>query len=158
MSSPSGDLRAVSEVEAGVKFPLAGQAREQVVVHFSQRRPGPGTGGPGFSAVTPSIHPEVPDRQFRATFARIGYQAINGPEEGVCGTAKSGVCNLDHLSVQWRMRGSYDTAWVTPGRGCLCADALDVEQQSDHQPIAPSGMEQLVCGAGAHSFCIHGAQ
>ena len=41
----------------------------------------------------------------------------------VCGTARSGVCNLDHLSVQWRMRGSHDTAWVTPGHDCLCAYA-----------------------------------
>ena len=26
-----------------------------------------------------------------------------------------GTANLDYLSVEWRKRGSYDTAWVTPG-------------------------------------------
>ena len=54
----------------------------------------------------------------------------------VCGTAYSGVwvlkgdararvlpANLDHLSVQRRKRGSYETAWVTPGHDCTCSYA-----------------------------------
>ena len=33
--------------------------------------------------MTPSIHKQVPDSQFRATWAWIGSQAISGLEEGV---------------------------------------------------------------------------
>ena len=46
----------------------------------------------------------------------------------VCGTAKLGIwvlkgnararmfpANLDHLRVEWKKQGSYETAWVTPG-------------------------------------------
>ena len=29
--------------------------------------------------------------------------------------------NLDHLRVGWISRGSYETAWVTPGHDCLCS-------------------------------------
>ena len=29
--------------------------------------------------------------------------------------------NLDHLRVEWMKRGSYKTAWVTPGHDCLCS-------------------------------------
>ena len=52
----------------------------------------------------------------------------------VCGTAHSGIwvlkgnartcmfpANLDHLRVESVKRGSYKTAWVTPGRDCLCS-------------------------------------
>ena len=51
----------------------------------------------------------------------------------VCQTAQSGIWvlkgnararmlpdNLDHLRVEWRKRGSYETAWVTRGHDCLC--------------------------------------
>ena len=51
----------------------------------------------------------------------------------VCETARSGIwvlkgnartrvlpANLDHLRVGWRSRGTYETAWVTPGHDCLC--------------------------------------
>ena len=54
----------------------------------------------------------------------------------VCGSARSGIwvlkgnararmppANLDHLSVQRRQRGTYETAWVTPGHDCLCSCA-----------------------------------
>ena len=50
----------------------------------------------------------------------------------VCGTAQSGIwvlkgnartcmfpANLDHLRVEWMMRGTYKTALVTPGHDCL---------------------------------------
>ena len=46
----------------------------------------------------------------------------------VCSTARSGIwvlkgnartrmspANLDHLRVEWRKQGAYETAWVTPG-------------------------------------------
>ena len=52
----------------------------------------------------------------------------------VCGTVRSGRWvlkgvararmlhdNLDHLRVGWRSRGTYETAWVTPGHDCLCS-------------------------------------
>ena len=42
----------------------AGQLREQVVVQSPLRRPGPGFRRSGGGAVTPSLHPEVPDTQF----------------------------------------------------------------------------------------------
>ena len=29
--------------------------------------------------------------------------------------------NLDHLRVKWISRGTYETAWVTPGHDCLCS-------------------------------------
>ena len=29
--------------------------------------------------------------------------------------------NLEHLHVEWRRRGSCETAWVTPGHDCLCS-------------------------------------
>ena len=29
--------------------------------------------------------------------------------------------NLDHLRVRWISRGTYETAWVTPGHDCLCS-------------------------------------
>ena len=51
----------------------------------------------------------------------------------VCETAQSGIwvlkgdararmfpANLDHLRVDWRPQGSYETDWVTPGHDCLC--------------------------------------
>ena len=54
----------------------------------------------------------------------------------VCGTAGSGIwvlkgdtrgrmplANLDHLSVQWRKQGSYDTARVSPEHDCLSSFA-----------------------------------
>ena len=64
VAGPAEDLRPVSEVEAGVNFRPAGQAREQVVVHSSGRRPGAGTGWSRGGAVTPTIHPEAPDTQY----------------------------------------------------------------------------------------------
>ena len=43
--------------------------------------------------------------------------------------------NLDHLRVEWMKRGSYKTAWVTPGHDCLCSynygRGAAVRQQTD---------------------------
>ena len=36
--------------------------------------------------------------------------------------------------------------------------SMDVEQQSDHKLITPSGMGSVVCGAGSHPSCHHGVQ
>ena len=51
-----------------------------------------------------------------------------------CATTRSGIWvlkgnararmlpeNLDHLRVRWISRGTYETAWVTPGHDCLCS-------------------------------------
>ena len=57
VSSPSEDLRPVSEVEAGVSFRTAGSVRGQ------GGDQGQATGCTG-SAVTPSVHPEVPGAHF----------------------------------------------------------------------------------------------
>ena len=78
--------------------------------------------------MTPSIHPEVPDSQFvpGRGLGMMGRRKVSG-------TARSGICvlkgvasarmlpaNLDHVSVQWKKQGSYETAWVTRGHDCLC--------------------------------------
>ena len=55
----------------------------------------------------------------RVTWIRIGHQAIDGLDEGVCGTERSGIwvlkgnartrmlpTNIDHLRVGWRKQGS----------------------------------------------------
>ena len=83
--------------------------------------------------MTPSLHPEVPDTQFVSPRRGLGIRQSVGWRK-VCGTAGSWVwvlkddsrglpTNLDHLSVQRRKRGIYDTAWVTPGHDCLCSFA-----------------------------------
>ena len=85
------------------------------------------------SAVTPSLHPEAPHSQFVSPGRGLGIRHSMGWEK-VCGTAGSGIwvlkgdrrcrmlpANLYHRIVQWRKRGSHDTAWVTPGHDCLCS-------------------------------------
>ena len=55
----------------------------------------------------------------------------------VRGTAQSGIwvqkgdvrnrmlpATLDHLRVRWISRGTYETAWVTPGHDCLCSGSF----------------------------------
>ena len=66
------DLRPVSEVEAAVKFRPTGQAREQVVVHSSGRRPG----SRWFKgdAVILSVHPDVPDALFAPPGRGLGIR------------------------------------------------------------------------------------
>ena len=109
----------------GVNFWPAGQARGQVIVHSLGRRPGPGTRWSRSGAVTPSVHPEVPDVQFVSPGRGLCIRQSTGWRK-VCGTAASGVlkgdpggrrlpANHDHPSVQWWKRRTFDTAWVTPG-------------------------------------------
>ena len=131
VSGPAEDLRPVSEVETGVNFRPAGGVRGQVAGSLPGRQPGIGTRRRREGAVTPSLHPEVPTQ-----FASLGRGSSIRQSMGwtkVCGTAQSGIwvlngnaraCmlpyNIDHLRVGWRPRGSYETAWVTPGHDCLC--------------------------------------
>ena len=110
----------------------AGCPVEQVVVQSPERRPGAGTRRSGGGAVTP-----LSTWRFLTPFL-CHLDAGKGIRQGigwkrVRGTAVSGIwvlkgdararmlpANLEHLRVEWRKRGSYETAWVTPGHDCLC--------------------------------------
>ena len=83
--------------------------------------------------MTPSISPEAPDSQFAPPWRGLGIRQSMGWTK-VCETARSGTwvlkgnararmipANLDHLRVEWRKQGTYETAWVTPGHDCLCS-------------------------------------
>ena len=98
-----------------------------------ERRPGSGTGRAIGGAVTPSLHPEVPDAQVVSPGRGMGIRQSMGWTK-VCGTARLGIwvlkgdsrarmlpASLDRLRVEWRPQGSYETAWVTPGHDCLCS-------------------------------------
>ena len=132
VSGPAEDLRLVSEVEAGVNFRPAGGVRGQVAGSLPRRQPGTGTRQVRGGAVTPSLHPEVPDTRFASPGRGLGIRQSMGWMK-VCSTARSGIwvlkggaracmlpANLDHLRVGWRPRGSYKTARVTPGHDCRC--------------------------------------
>ena len=134
VSGPAEDLRPVSEVVAGVNFRRADRLRGQVV-QSPERRPGPGSRRSCGSAGTPSVHPEVSDTQFVSPGHGLGIRQSMGWKR-VCGTAESRIwvlkgdararmplANLEHLRVERRKRGSYETAWVTPGHDCLCSNS-----------------------------------
>ena len=142
---PAEDLRPVSEVEAGVNFRSAGGVRGLVAGSLPR-------------TVTPSLHPEVPDTRFVSPGRGLGIRQLMGWTK-VCETARSGIWvpkgnartrmlpdNLDHLRVGWKPQGSNETA------------SMDVEQQSDYKPMAPSGMKLLVCGSGSRPSCLLGVQ
>ena len=133
VSGPAEDLRPVSEVEAGVNFRPAGGVRGQVAGSLSRRQPGTGTRRLREGVVTPSLHPEVPGIQFVSPGRGLDIRQSMGWTK-VCETARSGIWvlkgnartrmlpeNLDHLPVRWISRGTYETAWVTPGHDCLCS-------------------------------------
>ena len=133
VSGPAEDLRPVSEVEAGVNFRPAGGVRGQVAGSLPGRQPGTGTRQVRGGAVTPSLHPEVPGIQFVSPGYGLDIRQSMGWTK-VCGTAQSGIwvlkgnartrtfpANLDLLRVEWMKRGTYETAWVTPGHDCLCS-------------------------------------
>ena len=96
----------------------AGSVRGQVAGSLPGRQPGTGTRQVKVSAVTPSLHPELPGTNPRHLDVEwIGYQAIDGWTK-VYSTAKSVIwvlkgdsrarvlpANLDHLRVEWRKRG-----------------------------------------------------
>ena len=132
VSGPAEDLRPVSKVEAGVDFRPAGNEREQVADSLPRRQPGTGTRWHRVGVDTPSLHLEVPDTRFASLGRVLDIRQSMGWTK-VCETAPSGIWvqkgdartrmfpeNLDHFRVGWRARGSYETAWVTPGHDCLC--------------------------------------
>ena len=127
------DLPPVTEVEAGVNVRPAGGVRRQVAGSLPRRQPGTGTRQVRRVAVTPSLHPEVPGTLFASPGRGLGIRQSMCWTK-VCETAPSGKWvlkgkartrmlpdNLDHLRVEWRKQGSYETAWVTPGHDCLCS-------------------------------------
>ena len=149
-------------MKAGVNIRPAGVVRGQVAGSPPGRQPGTGTRQVRRGVVTPSLHPEVLGIQFVSPGYGLDIRQSMGWTK-VCGTAQSGIwvlkgnartcmfpASLDHLRVEWMMRGTYKTAWVTPGHDCLCSYKYGLEQQSDHKLITPSGMSLLVCGAGSH--------
>ena len=91
VSGPAEDLLPVSEVEAGVNCRPAGGVRWQVASSLPGRQPGTGTrrvreGREG--AVTPSLHPEVPDTQFVSPGRGFGIKQSMGWMKGVSNRAK----------------------------------------------------------------------
>ena len=137
VSGLAEDLRPVSEVETGVNFRPAGGARGQVAASLPRRQPGTGTRWLRVGAVTPSLHPEVPETRFASPGRGLDIRQSMGWTK-VCGTAQSGIWvlkgnararmlpdNLDHLRVRWRPQGSHETACdcLCPyqyGRGAAC--------------------------------------
>ena len=132
VSGTAKDLRSVSEVEAGVIFRPADGVGEQVAGSLPRRQPGTDTRQQRINVDTPPLHPEVPDARFASHGRGLGIRQSMGWTK-VCGTARSGIWvlkgnarprmlpeNLDHLRVRWISRGTYETAWVTPGHDCLC--------------------------------------
>ena len=107
---PAEELRPVSEVEAGVNFRPAGSVRGQVAGSLPGRQPGTGTRRVRESAVTHSLHPEVPDTQYVSPGRGLGIRQSMGWTK-VCQTAQSGI---------WGPRGTYETGWDTPRHDCLC--------------------------------------
>ena len=133
ISGPAEDVRPVSEVETGVNLRLAGGVRRQVAGPLPGRQPGTGTRKVRGGAATPSLHQEVPDNQFVSPGHGLDIKQSMGWTK-VCGSAQSGIwvpkgnartrmfpANLDYLRVEWMKWGTYKTAWVTPGHGCLCS-------------------------------------
>ena len=133
VSGPAEDLRHVSEVEAGVNFRPAGGVRGQVAGSLPRRQPGTGTRQVRGGVDTPSLHPEVSGIQFVSPGRGLDIRQSMGWTK-VCSTTRSGTWvlkgnararmlpeNLDHLRVRWICRGTYETAWVTPGHDCLCS-------------------------------------
>ena len=118
VSGPAEDLLPVSEVEAGVNSWPAGGVRGQVAGSLPGRQPGTGTRKVRGGAVTPSLHPEVPDTQFVSPGRGVGIRQPMGWMK-VCETAQSGIWvlkgvararmlpdNLDHLRVERKTRGN----------------------------------------------------
>ena len=133
VSGLAEDLRPVTEVGAGVNLRPAGGVREQVAGSIPRRQPGTGTRRVREGAVTSSLHPEVPGIRFVSPGRGLDIRQSMGWTK-VCETTRSGIWvlkgdartrmlpeNLDHLRVRWISRGTYETAWVTPGHDCLCS-------------------------------------
>ena len=165
VSGPAEDLRPVPEVEAGVNFRLAGGVRGQVVGSLPGRQPGTGTRTSKGSVVTPSLHPEVPDSLFVSPGPGKRIRQLMGWTK-VCGTTQSGIwvlkgnaCYLPILiTFGWDGGSGVHTrpSGLHQGTTVCVHTSMDMEQQSDHKLITPSGMGLLVCGAGSRPSCHPG--
>ena len=134
VSGPAEDLRPVSEVGDRGKFSAGRRCTGAgLQVHFPGRQPGTGTRQVRGGVDTPSLHPEVSGIQFVSPGRGLDIRQSMGWTK-VCETTRSGIWvlkgnararmlpeNLDHLRVRWISRGTYETAWVTPGHDCLCS-------------------------------------
>ena len=162
-ANPAEDLRPVSDLEAGVNFRPAAQLPGQVAGSLPGRQPGTGTRKERRGAVTPSLHPEVPDTQFVSPGRGLGIrQSMDWTK--VCETALSGIWVLKgnararmlpaNLFTTFGWNGGSRVHTRLPGSRqgtTVCVHtSMDMEQQSDHKLITPSGMGLLVCGAGSH--------
>ena len=78
VSGLAEDLRPVSEVEAEVNFRPAGGVRGQVAGLLPGRQPGTGTRKVREGAVTPSLHPKVPDTRFTSPGRVLGIRQSVG--------------------------------------------------------------------------------
>ena len=163
VTGPAGDLRPVSEVEAGVNVRPAGGVRGQVAGTLLGRQPGTGTMRRREGAVTPSLHPEVPGTRFASPGRGLGIRQSMGWTK-VCETARSGIwvlkgnartcmlpINLDHLRVGWILGDHTRPPGLRQGTTVCVHTSMDVEQLSDHKLITPSAM-------GSHHSCHPGVQ
>ena len=149
-SGPAEDLLPVSEVKAGVSSRPAGQARRQVCCALSERRPGPFSRWSRRGAVTPSIHPEVPDSQYVSPGRGVSGSRWAGRRCAVPRTRGSGcqrvtpevMCYPPILTTTVCSGGSGDHT-ILPGsrQGTTVCVHTRVEQHSDHKQTTPTGME-----------------
>ena len=122
--------------------------------------------------VTPSLHPEVPGIQFvspgygldirqsnqwagrRCVTPHVrGFGCLRVTPELVCFLRILTPSGWDgSLGVHTRLPG------LRQGTTVCVHMRMDMEQQSDHKLITPSGMGLLVCGAGSHPSCLPGVQ
>ena len=124
VSGSAEDLLLASEVEAGVNF--------WVLVHFleSNQAQVQGRSGEVRSHLPSTRRFLVPnschlDVGWVSGNQRAGRRCVKPQGSGIWvlqGNARARMlpANLDHLRVGWISRGSYETAWVTPGHDCLC--------------------------------------
>ena len=165
VSGPAEDLLPVSEVEAGVicrpgggctgagcRFTSQGGNQAQV----------PGVTGVG--AVTPSLHPEIPDTRFGSPGRGLDIRQSMGwtkvcvePHSRGFGCSRVTpelVC-FPMILTTFGWDGILGDHTRPPGLGqgtTVCVHtSMDVEQQSDHKLITPSGMGLLFCGAGSQT-------
>ena len=120
VSGPSEDLHPVSEVEAGVNCRSAGGVRRQVAGSLPGRQPGTGTRR---FLIPNSCHLGADWASGNRWAGRRCVKPLGRGSGCQKGNARARVfsANLDCLRVEWRKQGSYETAWVTPGRDCLCS-------------------------------------
>ena len=133
-SGPAEDLRPVSEVAAGVNFRPAGRctgagcrftSREATRHRYqaSQGKCGHTFPPPGGSWYPNSCHL---DTDWTSGNQWAGRRCVETTQSGIWVLKGNAITrmlpeNLDYLWVGWISRGTYETAWVTPGHDCLCS-------------------------------------